>query len=329
MPTDTQDTLRLIMMIAMFLLVLALWIMAVVAWNARRSSRQERIERRLEMLAQPGDTEGRIIRLWSDGREASTIVPGLHGKAKMVNAIQEMRLAAGLTQPVSQIILFVLGTAILAGALGLLATRNLVVGGCSTAAVLLVAWIYLQHRIARRVAVFESQLVDAMGLAARSLRAGHPLAGAFRMIAQEIPAPVGTVFSEICQQEDLGVSLDNALRKVCAATPSPDLKLFATSIVIQVRSGGNLADMMERLAAVIRDRLRLARRVRVLIAQTKLSKHILLVLPFFIFVVLNMVNPQFMKPLYSTSTGHKLLAFSAVAMFIGAWVMNRLAVLRY
>lgn len=149
------------------------------------------------------------------------------------------------------------------------------------------------------------------------------------MIAQEIPAPVGTVFSEICQQEDLGVSLDNALRKVCAATPSPDLKLFATSIVIQVRSGGNLADMMERLAAVIRDRLRLARRVRVLIAQTKLSKHILLVLPFFIFVVLNMVNPQFMKPLYSTSTGHKLLAFSAVAMFIGAWVMNRLAVLRY
>ena len=63
------------------------------------------------------------------------------------------------------------------------------------------------------------------------------------MIAQEVPAPIGTVFSEICQQQDLGVSLDTALRKACAATPSPDLKLFATSIVIQVRSGGNLADI--------------------------------------------------------------------------------------
>jgi tight adherence protein B len=211
----------------------------------------------------------------------------------------------------------------------MLITMNSVVAGCAALAVLLLSWVWLQQKLARRVAIFESQLIDALGLAARSLRAGHPLPGSFRMIAQEIPPPIGKVFADICQQQDLGVGLDFALRKAADDYASPDLKLFATSIIIQLHSGGNLADMMERLAEVVRDRMRLARRVRVLLAQSQLSKYILLALPFVMFLILNLLSPEFMKPLYTTPLGHRLLLIAAGGLLIGAWVMNRLSIIRY
>jgi tight adherence protein B len=104
--------------------------------------------------------------------------------------------------------------------------------------------------------------------------------------------------------------------------------LFATSIVIQLRSGGNLAEMMERLAYVIRERMRLARRVRVLTAQTQFSKRILLLLPIVIFVILNMLNPEYMHPLFSSSAGQKILFVAASGLLIGSWMMNKLSVLK-
>ena len=330
MPIDVSDILRLIIMASVFVLVLAIWVMAVVAWASRRAAKAEKLERRLEMLALPGIGEGRILRLWSDtGREASTIVPGLRGHFRIISQFEQMRRAAGLVTPIPALVLGIVGGATLSGVLIFMITQNPLVGLCGALAILLIAWIYIQQRIARRVGIFESQLVDALGLAARSLRAGHPLPGAFRMIAQEIPPPIGTVFAEVCQQQDLGMALDVALRKASEESPSPDLKLFATSVVIQLRSGGNLADMMERLSAVIQDRMRLGRRVRVLTAQSQLSKYILLALPFVVFLILNLLNPEFMNPLYTTSEGHKMLAVAAAGLLVGAWAMNRLAVIRY
>jgi tight adherence protein B len=107
------------------------------------------------------------------------------------------------------------------------------------------------------------------------------------------------------------------------------MKLFATSVIIQVRSGGNLADMMYRLADVIRDRMRLKRRVRVLTAQTQLSKRVLLALPFLLFGALNLLNPTYMMPLYTTAMGRMLLIIAGTGLILGAWMMNRLSVLKY
>jgi tight adherence protein B len=96
-----------------------------------------------------------------------------------------------------------------------------------------------------------------------------------------------------------------------------------------MRSGGNLADMMERIAFVIRDRIRLSRRVRVLTAQTQLSKRILLVLPFVVFFVLHLINPRYMSTFYTTFNGQVLLGISGASMALGAWIMSRLLVIKY
>ena len=322
------SAIQLVVMISVFALVLAVWVMVVVVWNARVGARQEKIQRRLELIAQPQAGEGRILRLWSDGQEATTIVPGA-GERGFIGRLDQMRRTAGIQTPVSVMLMFIVVGGLFAGLFGLMLTHSFIVGLCAAVTVFLAVWIWLKQRIAKRAVLFESQLVDALELAARSLKAGHPLPGAFRLVSEEIAPPIGTVFAEVCQQQDLGVGIDESLRKTAEASPSPDLKLFATSVVMQLRTGGNLVDMMERLALVIRDRMRLTRRVRVLTAQTQFSKRILLLLPFVVFVILNLLNPEYMRPLYTTGPGTRLLAVAAAALIIGAWLMNRLAIIRY
>ena len=325
---DMQELLRWVVMSCVFVLVLSVWVMVVIAFRARWRSRTERIERRLEIIAQPDMGEGRVLRLWSDGHEATAIVP-VNRHSGFLGRLELMRRQAAIDTPLGVLLTGICTLSMFVGILVWALSQNILVGAAGSSCVLALAWIMLKQRISKLATLFESQLVDALELAARSLRAGHPLPGAFRLISEEISAPVGTIFGEVCQQQGLGVPLDEALRRAADASPSPDLKLFATSVLIQMRSGGSLADMMDRLCSVMRDRMRLTRRVRVLTAQTQFSKRILLTMPLFVFVVLNALNPEYMRPLYVTSQGHTLLLFAASGLVIGAWFMNRLAVVRY
>jgi tight adherence protein B len=140
---------------------------------------------------------------------------------------------------------------------------------------------------------------------------------------------VSTVFAEIIQQQQLGKSLEESIRATAAKSHSDDLKLFAASTIVQLRSGGNLADMMDRLVAVIRDRIRLQRRVRVLTAQTQFSKRILIGMPFVLIAMLFVLKPDYLSPLTETHTGRILVATAAVFLVVGSYVMNKIAVLKY
>src|SRR5204863_9895106 len=167
--------------------------------------------------------------------------------------------------------------------------------------------MYLLACINKRAALFEKQLCEALDLGGRSLRAGHPLSGAFKLIATEIGAPVSLMFQEIVEQEALGVSLQRALYNASQKSRSPDMKIFATSVVIQLRSGGNLAEMIDRVAWVVRERMRLNRRARVLTAEAQLSKWVLLALPLGMFVLLNLINPEYMEPFFTTFLGSVMM----------------------
>ncbi len=208
-------------------------------------------------------------------------------------------------------------------------TGSLILAGGVTVALVVLLRLYLTARISARDRLFETQLTDAMDLAARSLRAGHPLPGAFQLIAEETAAPVQTVFAELCQRHGMGASLDESLREIAARTPSEDMKLFATSVAIQMRAGGNLADLIDRLAKVVRERMRLNRRLRVLTSQTNMSKRVLIALPFLVFILFNLINPEYMSAFYETRPGQLLLAVGASGLAIGTLIMNRMAVLKY
>jgi tight adherence protein B len=327
---NPNELLTLVISASVFGLVLSLWLIWLVVWVFRRLSRAQHVQQRLGAADfQTGrQRPARELRLWRDGKESTTLVPGSPRAMPILRWMRRMCDDAGIESPVSSVLLGVLSIMAAVFVVCLVMSKSIWISLAAALVALQIFWIVLTQRIASRATRFESQLVDSMELAARSLRAGHPLTGSFRLISEEIAAPVGRIFAEICQHQGLGASLEQAMRGASAACPSPDFKLFATSIVIQVHSGGNLAEMMERLAFVMRERMRLARRVRVLTAQTQFSKRVLLAMPFVIFIVLNFLNPAYMKPLYNTSTGQMLLFISAMGLLIGAWLMNRLSVLK-
>jgi tight adherence protein B len=236
---------------------------------------------------------------------------------------------AGWETPARTILLAVAGMVCGGFALCLLLTGSILAGVAAGIVVLMIFRMVLSVRVGRRRTGFENQLVDALELAARSLRVGHPLPSAFRLASEEIAAPVGALFGSIVQQQELGVPLGDAMSQAAAESSSEDLKLFATAVIIQVRSGGNLADMMERVVSVMRDRMRLSRRVRVLITQTQFSKQVLLALPIGMFVLLNLMNGDYMRPLYTTSDGQKILVVAGCGLAFGSWVMGKIAVIKY
>jgi tight adherence protein B len=247
----------------------------------------------------------------------------------LTGLLDQLRRQAGWSAPLRGLVLGVVGGLLLVFVAIYVASGQVLAGASGVIGAMIIFWAYVKRRIHRRTALFETQFVAALELAARSLRAGHPLVGAFRLISEEINPPVGAVFIEVCQQQEMGVSLDSALRQVAAKSNSSDMRFFATSVAIQLRSGGNLADMMERLSCVIRDRMRLSRRVRVLTAQTQFSKHVLAALPLLLFALLSLLNPRYVEPLYATRTGQLLLAVAAGGVLTGMYVMSRMAVLRY
>jgi tight adherence protein B len=326
-PIGSLNPLNAVIAAATSGLVLCAWAALVLLWFRRRRAHQETIEQRIGLLDGPA-SEGRVLRLWHDGAEATTLVPA-HSAHHLRGRLEVLIREAGWQISASQLALAVIAAAAVTFALTLVASGRLLAAIGGAAAVVMVFWAFFNQRIARRAALFELQLVDALELAGRSLRVGHPLIGAFQLISEELGAPVGTIFGTICQQQGLGVSLTDALRHVADEHHNEDLQLFAAAVVIQLRSGGSLADMMERLSQVIRERLRLARRVRVLTSQTQMSKRILQAMPLLVFVLLNVINPDYMRPLYATESGKTLLMVAGGCILVGSALMNRLSLLRY
>lgn len=329
MSANFQDLVTLVAAAAAAGLVLSLWAAAAVLWLRQRAARGKRIQERLGLVVPTESDRRRVLRLWHDGREATTTVPRLTPWLSLRPRLVRLCEEAGWAAPAPAILTGVGVVAAIFLVLMRLLTGSLMAAGSAGAAIVVTFYLLAKYLAGRRAARFDHQFVDALQVATRSLRAGYPLVGAFRLISEEIGVPVGELFGQICQQQALGMRLEDAIRQVASPSTSADMKLFATSVVIQLRSGGNLAEMMDRLAAVIRDRIRLNRRIRVLLAQIQLSKWILLALPLVLFIVLNILNPNYMEPFYATMAGQVLLLLAAAGLILGAWIMNRLSRLRY
>jgi tight adherence protein B len=313
---------------SVFGLVLSAWMVAILLWTLRRDKRQDVVQQRIG-LGESLQGPSRTLHLWRDNQEATAVV----ADTTLHYTLRERYLRAlahtGWKSPPRTITMMVANVVIVAMMLALMTTGNLLAAFCAVLVILVFFWMFVTQAINKQNTIAERQLVDAMQLISRSLRAGHPLYGSFQLVSEELESPMKEIFRDICQEQALGIGLDQALRRVAERSDMMDLKLFSTSVAIQLRSGGNLADMMERLAFVIKERIRLAKRVRTLTSQTQASKRLLLGLPVIMFGILNIMNPTYMKPLYETTTGNLMLAAAVVSMACGNWLMNRIATLKY
>src|SRR5262245_51489278 len=199
---------------------------------------------------------------------------------------------------------FWLATAALAGA-GLFAGS--VLGGSRAfagAALGLVPTLVLLQKQRVRMGKLEAQLPEALELIARALRAGHSLTFGLQMVGDEMPEPVGGEFGQAARQVALGLEPRVAIAGISERIGSTDISFFVTAVLIQRETGGNLAEILENLAKVVRERFKMYGKVRALTAQTRMSANILMAMPVVMVALLSAVSPGYTKPLFETEGGH-------------------------
>jgi len=190
------------------------------------------------------------------------------------------------------------------------------------AGVLPLLWLVMRRR--RRLRKFAKQLPDALELIARALRAGHSLASGFNLVADEMSAPIGVEFQRCYEEQNLGIALDDALRSLTDRVPNLDLKFFATAVILQRQTGGDLAEILDKIGELVRERFRIWGQVQALTGEGRLSGIVLLALPPVLFATVWYLNPEYVMVLFTDPMGKKMLAGGVVMQILGALVIRKI-----
>lgn len=184
--------------------------------------------------------------------------------------------------------------------------------------------IVVNYKRQRRLKRFTSLFPDTLEMFARSLRAGHSFTGAIQLVAQEMPAPVGPEFQIVFDEQNLGISLRQVLIDLTERIDSLDVKFFVTAVLIQRDTGGNLAEIIDKISYVIRERFRVQGQLRIFTAQARLSGVILVLLPPLMAVVIYFLNPNYLKPLWFDGVGKFMIGTAVVLQVAGTLVIRKI-----
>jgi tight adherence protein B len=180
---------------------------------------------------------------------------------------------------------------------------------------------WLRHKRATRMKRFEEQFPEALDLLSRAIRAGHAFQTAMGMVAEELPVPVGIEFKKAFEQQNFGLPLRDVLDQMAERVPLLDVKFFVTAVSIQRETGGNLAEILDNLAHVVRERFKILRQVRVHTAHGRFTGYVLLALPAALAVALTFINPEHMKLLFEERMGQMMIVGAIVMQAIGyLWI---------
>lgn len=214
------------------------------------------------------------------------------------------------------------------GGLMLAVAGWLLLGPLAAAAAIIFAfaggWLTLIVLQISRLRQFENQLADALMLVAASLRSGYGLLRALQAIRDEMKPPISLEFGKVLDETAVGLGMPEALTNLVHRVPLPDLEIAVTAILIQLDVGGNLAEVIEIVAATVRERQRIRAEVDTLTAEGRLSGVILFILPIVMAVIISFLNPTYMAVLIQTSLGHLLIFCAATCQLIGGFVIKRM-----
>jgi len=183
-------------------------------------------------------------------------------------------------------------------------------------------WVLFRRR--RRLKAFAAQLPDALEMLSRSLRAGQSLGFGFNMVGEEMSAPIGKEFGRVFEEQNLGVPLEETLESLTDRIPNLDLKFFTTAVILQRQTGGDLAEILDKIGGLIRDRFRIWGQVQALTGEGRLSGVVLLALPFVLFMAVYQLNPDYLMVLFTEPMGKKMLAGAIFMQVLGALVIRKI-----
>ncbi len=188
----------------------------------------------------------------------------------------------------------------------------------------LLPFAWLNFRSSRRLKKFTDQLPDAMDMLGRSLRSGHSLSAGFSLVAKEMADPISMEFSRVFEEQNLGIPLEDSLEGLTSRVPSLDLKFFCTAVILQRTTGGDLAEILDKIGHLIRERFAILGQVQALTGEGRISGVVLLGLPILLFGVVYYLNPSYIMLLFEEPLGKKMLVGAIVLQVVGALVIRKI-----
>jgi tight adherence protein B len=226
-------------------------------------------------------------------------------------------------------LLLVVGLAVGAGAAALLVTGEVLHALLATPVGAAIPYLHLRRKRAARMKRFEELFPGTVDLFGRAIRAGHPFAAGMRMVAEEVAEPVAGEFRRTFEEQRFGLPFEDSLTALADRVPLVDVRIFVTAILIQREVGGNLAEILDNLAEIVRQRFTLQRQVRTLTAEGRLSMYVLTAMPIGVGGFIMVSNPDYVRVLWETQVGRLLVGAALVMQVIGFLWMRRITAIRF
>lgn len=323
-----MDYLYLIFLVSAFFAVVLLLEAGYTAWNSSMGPEAKRIQHRLQAMAAGGtvSAESSIVkqRLLS---EMPTLERQLL-RIPRVQHIDRLLVQSGLNWSVAKylgVTLLVVGAALVAGLLLHFYWLFILLGMAAVAAL---PYLYVLSARNKRIHTIEGQLPDVLELMSRALRAGHSFPSSLEMVATEAPNPIAGEFKTTFDEVNYGIPMQDALMNMTTRIASADLRYFVIAVLIQRETGGNLAELLDNLAKLMRERFKLLGQIRVLSAEGRLSAWILTLLPFALAGAIHVIHPTFLAVLWNDPVGLKMIYAAAILMLLGIIWMRSIIKIR-
>jgi tight adherence protein B len=315
-----------IIIVGAVLFVMAVFVieMSFLAYRIIQHPDHGKIHRRLKQFSsvEYGDKTPGILK-----KRVLSAIPFIHGFLLRVTGIERLERLIRQTDskyPPGFFILLTLVLSVIGLACSSLMQRNHLVSLSVAALSGAIPFFYLVRKKSKRMDKFVNQLPEGLDLIARSLRAGHAFTTGMKMVADEFEDPLGTEFGQTLDEINFGVSVQDALRAFADRIDCPDLKYFVVSVILQRETGGNLAEIVESIAYLIRERFKLQGKIRTLSAEGKLSAIVLVALPGLFVVAMRFINPEYINTLFTEPEGKLMVGIAMCMIVLGALVMKKM-----
>ena len=314
---------QLLIALAVFVGVSAL--VAAVAMLLR-PAQSNRMENRLELLAGTGTAASKeALKQSSVLAQPLDKMPNLFDRLfERFGNINLLFEQADTSLTITKLVLITAGLALLGILLAVAAGIHPVLVPLVSVLLGSLPLVWLLYRRRRRLKAFAAQLPEALEMLARSLRAGQSIGFGFNMIANEMPPPISKEFGRVFEEQNLGIPLEESLSDLTNRVPNLDLKFFATALVLQRQTGGDLAEILDKIGSLIRDRFRIWGQVQALTGEGRLSGIVLLALPVVLFLVVYQLNPGYVMVLFTDPLGKKMLVAAIIMQILGALVIRKI-----
>jgi tight adherence protein B len=314
-----------IVAIVAFLIVFA-GVFALASLLDERRSRARLLRERLATVQQAAERQPtEELALLRD--ELLSEIPALNRllqRSPRITGLQRLLQQGDMKVRAGNFLLICVCSAAVFGMLLMLLTRVTIFGWVGAVAGLAIPFFYASFRRQKRFQKFEELFPEAIDTLARAVRAGHAFTTALELIANEMAEPVSGEFRKLFEEQKFGLPVRDALLNLAERVPIVDVKFFVTAVMLQRETGGNLAEILDNLSYVIRERFKILRQVRVYTAQGRLTMLLLMALPPIIVLIMEVMNPDFIKPLFSDPIGHILVVVGVILQTIGFFLIRKI-----